>query len=164
MLGACRVLNAVHIRHAQQGTPRARWVRIWRGRAESNCHCILSVRRTALHVPVAFSRFLAVLPLHNIHMNARLSGLPAFILNGLLDHQNACTDHYTACPLAGVLSMFLSPEALSMVLYWRGEGIEPSINGRFPTRRLLPQYRPAVSLLCCNVRIAAALLLMLLPP
>lgn len=53
-------------------------------------------------------------------MNTRLSGLSAFILNGLLDHQNACTDHYTACPLAGVLSMFLSPVALCMVLYWRG--------------------------------------------
>ena len=26
-------------------------------------------------MPVAFSRFLAVLPLHNIHMGARLSGL-----------------------------------------------------------------------------------------
>lgn len=51
--------------------------------------------------------------------NARLSELPAFILNGLLEHQNACTVHYTACPLAGVLSLFLSPVAHSRVLYWR---------------------------------------------
>lgn len=50
---------------------------LWRGQTESNRRCILSVRCMEPPMPVAFSRFLAVLPLHNVHMNARLSGLPS---------------------------------------------------------------------------------------
>lgn len=49
-------------------------------------------------------------PILRSRMYAGLSRLPAFILNGLLDHQNASTDHYTACPLAGVLSQFCPQE------------------------------------------------------
>ena len=57
-------------------------------------------------MPVAFSRFLAVLPLHNVHMNARLSGPPAFILNGLLTQQNACASTIPRVHLRGSYPCF----------------------------------------------------------
>lgn len=97
--------------------------------------------------------------------NARLSGLPDRENRLLVGCHNrnrrraACGASFRTSYNPSDYSAMQCPRSIG-----GAGGIEPPINGRFPTRRVLPQYRPALLPPRGNVRIDAAQLFMLLPP